>query len=215
MNGIHDLGGKHGFGPVEVEDNEPVFHERWQGRVFGMRLVSGILLPGAIDAGRHAVESIAPEDYLALGYYGRWLRALETQLLDYGYLSRGEIEARMTRQPFESGKVPAPPPSGDPDGRRDRTSEPKFSIGQSVRTLNINVPGHNRLPGYARTHRGTIAIIHPDSWVLPDSRAHGLGDNPEILYSVRFAGRELWGEESEPGCSVAVDLWESYLEAED
>ena len=215
MNGIHDLGGKHGFGPVKVEADEPVFHERWEGRVLGMRIVGGFLFEGSIDAARHAVERIAPEDYLAVGYYGRWLRALETQLLEAGYVSRGEVEARMTGQAFESGPVPTPPTLGDGDGRRPRDREPAFSIGQRVRTRNINVPGHNRLPGYARTHRGTVAMIHPDAWVLPDARAHGLGDNPEVLYAVRFPGQELWGEQSEPGSSVTVDLWESYLESED
>ena len=65
---------------------------------------------------------------------------------------------------------------------------------------------------YVRGRAGTIVSSH-GMFVLPDANAHGLGENPEWLYTVRFAGTELWGEAADPTLTVMVDLWESYLDA--
>jgi nitrile hydratase len=215
VNGIHDMGGMDGFGAVEVEENEPVFHERWEARVFGMQLAALAVGGPNIDAGRHALERIPPAEYLALGYYGRWLRSLETRLVEAGALAPGELEARLAGQPFDAPPAPsrsAPPPM--PGARRQRGAPPGFAVGQRVVTRNLQPRGHTRLPGYARARRGVVAIVHPDAWVLPDTNAHGLGECPEPVYSVRFETRELWGDAAEAGSCVHIDLFESYLEAE-
>jgi nitrile hydratase subunit beta len=87
----------------------------------------------------------------------------------------------------------------------------RFKPGDRVNTRNINPVGHTRLPRYARGKSGEIVRDH-GVFVFPDSNAHFQGENPQHLYSVRFASRELWGEDASPRDSVYVDLWESYLE---
>ncbi len=214
MNGIHDMGGMDGFGAVVVEENEPVFHERWEARVFGMRLLALVSRPANIDAGRHAIERIDPVDYLGLGYYGRWLRALEMQLVELGFLAQDELDARLAGRRVESGPPPPTPSEpGNPSAQREIESAPAFATGQRVRTRNLQPRGHTRLPAYARARRGVVAIVQP-AFVLPDTHAHGVGEQPEYVYSVRFEGRELWGERAEPATCVHLDLFESYLEAE-
>jgi len=210
VNGIHDMGGMDGFGAVEVEPGEPVFHQRWEARVFGMNL----LFTGNIDAGRHTIERIAPADYLSLPYYGRWLRSLETRLALRGALAEGELDARIAGRPFPSSPRPATLPPGNPDARREVERAPAFGVGDRVRARNWQPRGHTRLPAYARGRRGVVAIVHP-AFVLPDTNAHGHGENPEHVYSVRFEGFELWGETAEPGTCVQLDCFESYLERDD
>lgn len=223
MNGIHDMGGLHGFGRVEVEAGEPVFHSRWEGRVFG--IVQG-LPAGNIDAARHGLERLDPVSYLRNGYYGRWLAALERGLLAAGVLADGEIEARM-RGPLPraasvrpsaaspsaaspsaaSGWKPAPRPSF----ARAVASARRFREGAAVRTRNHQPQGHTRLPAYARCRTGEVARVHP-AMVYPDDHAHGRGENPQYLYTVRFSGSELWGPGAEPDTVVYLDLFEPYLE---
>jgi len=210
VNGIHDMGGLHGFGRVEVEPGEPVFHARWEARVFGM---VQSLPAGNIDAFRHGLERLDPVSYLQNGYYGRWLAALERRLIALGVLSPGEIEARV-REPapragraVRSGWKPAPRPSY----ARAVDRAPLFREGSAVRTRNHQPEGHTRLPAYARCRRGEIARAHP-AMVYPDDHAHGRGENPHYLYTVRFAGRELWGSGAEPETTVYLDLFEPYLE---
>lgn len=210
MNGIHDLGGKDGFGRIEVAVDEPVFHARWEARVFGLNLTA----LANIDASRHAMERIDPASYLALPYYGRWLRGLETRLLEQGLLGEGEIEARMQGRDQPASPVPSRPEPGGGESRRDVDTRPAFAVGQKVRTRNHQPHGHTRLPAYARARSGVVAIVHP-AFVLPDTHAHGLGECPEYVYAVLFEGRELWGDAAELGTSVVLDCFESYLEARD
>ncbi len=211
MNGIHDLGGLHGFGTVEVEPAEPVFHHRWQARVFGM--VQS--LPGNIDAGRHSLELLGPVAYLKNGYYGRWLAALERGLAAAGVLGADAIDARMKAR---RRRVPRAARTGraawSPATRnyaRQIAARPAFSAGQWVVTRNHQPAGHTRLPAYARRRRGVVARVHP-AMVFPDDNAHGRGENPQYLYTVRFDGGELWGAGAEPGTFVHIDLFEPYLE---
>jgi nitrile hydratase subunit beta len=213
MNGLHDMGGLHNFGAVDVEANEPVFHQRWEGRVFALTTMLG----RNIDQGRHAIECLDPVTYLRNGYYGRWLAALERSLLELGVIARAELDARtaappVRRAPRARGAKrnwrPRPAPV---DRAVDRPAA--FSVGQRVVTRNHQPPGHTRLPAYARCRRGTIHRVHA-AMVFPDDHAHGRGENPQYVYTVVFAGDELWGPSAEAGTVVFLDLFESYLDAD-
>jgi nitrile hydratase len=211
VDGIHDLGGMHGFGPVRVEADEPVFRAPWEGRVFGMGFVMGALGIANADVFRHAIERLDPVAYLTASYYGRWLSAIERLLVEAGVLGPRELEARL------AGTVaaPHPPPAlartGPPGARRDVDTAARFALGDTVRTRNSHPEGHTRLPRYARGRRGTVVRVHP-AWVFPDTNAHGRGEEPQYVYAVRFEGRELWGEDAEAATAVHVDVFESHLE---
>jgi len=193
MDGIHDLGGRHGFGSDLAERDEEVFHAEWERRVFA--LVSLVL--GArcfnTDEFRHAIERLDPVAYLGDDYFGRWLGGAEL----------------LVR---EAGSRPVPGRIADPSAARPIPGSPRFAVGDAVQTRHRFSPGHTRLPGYARSRRGRVAIVQ-GGFVLPDSNAHGGGECPEYVYAVRFEGRELWGESAEPGTCVHIDLFESYLES--
>ena len=88
---------------------------------------------------------------------------------------------------------------------------PRFAVGDRVITREMHPRGHTRLPRYARGKRGIIHLVH-GIHVFPDTNAHGLGEMPQALYSVRFEARQLWGDTAEPNQWVHLDLWESYLE---
>jgi nitrile hydratase len=216
VNGIHDLGGMHGFGRVEREPDEPVFHARWEARVFGMRILAGRRLGGNIDEGRHWIERLDPVRYLANGYYGRWLASLEDRLRALGVLRPGELEARVAGAARPAAPLPAlppPPASAAHPFVRELERAPAFAAGDRVRTRNHQPAGHTRLPGYARSRRGVVARVHP-ACVFPDAHAHGRGEQPQHVYVVRFAAVELWGEGAEPGSFVHLDCFEPYLEAD-
>ncbi|MEN8183944.1 MAG: nitrile hydratase subunit beta [Myxococcota bacterium] len=216
MNGIHDLGGMHGFGSVEREADEPLFHAPWEGRVFallGLLLARGVT---NVDAFRHGIERLDPATYLTAGYYGRWLASMETLCDEAGVVRRSELRARMQALSEGSRLAPArpldlPPAAAAGDGyRRPLEEAPRFGAGDRVRARNLNPPGHTRLPRYVRSRSGCVSKLH-GGFVFPDSHAHGGGEQPQHLYTVRFETRELWGTEAEPGF-VHLDLFESYLE---
>jgi len=210
VNGIHDVGGMHGFGAVRKEADEPVFHTRWEGRLFALvNLCLGVGI-GNIDRFRHAIERLSPASYLTESYYGRWLAALETLLEEEGVVRRSETDARERGEGPPAAMAPAPSPTSGAARRRVDTP-PRFAVGQPVRARNLNPPGHTRLPRYARGKCGVIVRVHP-AWVFPDTNAQGRGENPQYAYGVRFGAEELWGPEAEPGTAMHLDLFESYLE---
>lgn len=218
MNRFHDLGGQHGFGPIELEADEPVFHERWEGRVFGMSLATSSSEVINLDATRHRAEQLDPVSYFQNGYYGRWLASLELKLKEEGLLAPGELDQRLEgdAEPAANPSDPPPPPQGNPlrglHVIREVDEAPAFAQGQSIITRNHQPPGHTRLPAYARCRNGVITRVHA-AMVFPDTNAHGLGENPQYVYTVEFSGEELWGDSAEPGTFVRLDLWESYLSA--
>jgi len=217
VNGIHDMGGMHGFGPVEVEKGEPVFHARWEARVFGMSLLAALRLGGTLDERRHGLERLDPVTYLRNGYYGRWLARLEEDLQERGVLRPGELAARLEGRTMRSGSppsLPVPAREAKHPFLRPIDRAPAFAVGDRVRTRNHQPPGHTRLASYTRTRRCVVARVYP-ACVFPDTNAHGAGEQPQYVYAVRFEGRELWGESAEPRSCVYFDCFESYLVTEE
>lgn len=217
MNGPHDLGGLHGFGPVAPEPGEPYFHAEWEKRALGVTLSCGAFGAWSIDESRHARENIPPATYLSASYYEIWIRALETLLERHGFVSAAELaEGRMLEKGAEPKRVlkaemvPAVLARGGPCDR-PLDSMPRFAAGARVRTRNLNPPTHTRLPRYARDKVGAVEAVQ-GSFVFPDDSAHGRGENPQWVYTVVFDGAEIWGEGAEPGLTVSIDAWESYLE---
>lgn len=220
MNGAHDMGGVHGFGPVMPEESEPVFHADWEKRIFALNLAASTPGQWNIDMGRFARENRSPADYLSKSYFELWLAGLETMLAERGLVSRDEIEAgRSLREPkkveriLQYSSAEAVLSRGRPT-ERPASMPARFHAGDSVRTKNIHPTTHTRLPRYVRGRIGTIEQLR-GCHVFPDSNALGQGENPQWLYTVRFDARDLWGPEADQTLKVSVDAWEPYLEAAD
>jgi nitrile hydratase len=217
MNGAHDMGGMHGFGPVEPEPDEPVFHAEWERRAFALTLAMGATGEWTIDAARFARENWPARAYLSRTYYEMWLAALERQLAERALVSPAEVDAeqpldepRPLRRTLAADGAAKMLRSGGPS-RRDPPREARFALGDRVRMRNINPPTHTRLPRYVRGHVGEVVMVH-GCHVFPDANAHGGGEDPQWLYTVRFDGRELWGPEADPTTAVSTDAFEPYLE---
>jgi nitrile hydratase beta subunit len=94
MDGIHDLGGMHGMGPINPEPSEPVFHEEWERRMFGVMMATFAGGHFNVDQFRHGIERMDPIEYLRTSYYEHWLHALETLLVERGVIKREDLEAK-------------------------------------------------------------------------------------------------------------------------
>jgi nitrile hydratase subunit beta len=174
MNGVHDMGGMHGMGPIQEEKNEPVFHEHWEGRVFALRRAIGAWGKSNIDVTRHEVELVPPVDYLRMSYYERQFEAFLVLLAKRGFISPAEIEAG---KPAAGSPVAVPAlttqraatliAKGVPTSR-DVAVAPRFQTSQRVRARNINPVGHTRLPRYARGKLGAVDRDH-GVFVFPDT----------------------------------------------
>jgi nitrile hydratase len=227
VNGVHDMGGMHGFGPVVPEANEPVFHHEWERRVFALSLAMGAWRRWNIDMSRFAREQQPPAEYLAASYYEHWLFGLEKLLVEKGFLEGDELarhRARIAAPARPAGRTRFDPAPGAlraagvermlrnrRAARLDDPVPPKFAPGDQVIARNTHPVGHTRLPRYVRGRRG---VVDRDRgvFIFPDTHALGQGTKPQHVYSVRFAARELWGPEASPRDSVYVDLWDDYLE---
>jgi nitrile hydratase len=217
MNGVHDLGGMQGMGPIEPEPNEAVFHSEWEAKAFALNIAAGAWRKWNIDAGRHEIELLTPVDYLRMSYYEKWTARLIELLIKAGLVTREEIlsgkpapGSSKATPPLIAAQVPSVLRTGAA-ASRNVSVPPRFRARERVRARNIHPAGHTRLPRYARGHLGTIDRDH-GVYVFPDSNAHFRGENPQHVYSVRFAARELWGEQASPRDSVYVDLWDDHLE---
>ena len=221
MNGIHDMGGMHGFGPIEREDNEPVFHHDWEGRAFAMRVVTPVPIPGGA---RNNIETMEPLHYLRSSYYEKWLHARVKGLIDSGVLTAEELQARET---LYRDRPDTPMPRREDaervqtvlanlrihrSPRRDVDAQPQFAIGDPVRVRNLHPPGHTRLPRYVRGKRGVVMRFYGFQDVQ-DAQPPGVTAEPQAVYAVRFAASELWGDAAEANSTVCIDMWESYLES--
>lgn len=219
MNGEHDMGGMHGMGPVLYEVDEPVFHEKWESRVFAMFLAAGAWRRWNLDMERFARENVPPVDYLNRTYFETWLHGVEALLVEKGLVTREEIEAARAGEHTE--KVADPPftvdmvgpfMAGGMSARVDVDVAPTFAIGDWVSVINRHPRGHTRAPRYVRGRAGKIARDH-GVFIFPDTHAVDGTQKPQHVYAVRFAATELWGPEGSPRDSVMVDLWDDYLES--
>ena len=218
MNGAQDMGGVMGFGPVVPEPNEPVFHGRWEERVLAMTVAMGPVGGWNIDQVRFARENVRPQDYLNRSYYEIWFAGLTKLLAERGLVTPEELDTGKALQPAKPVNTIVKAEDVAPMLAKGRPTErplnvpARFQIGARVRTVNIHPTGHTRLPRYVRGRTGVVTHLH-GGHVFPDTNAAGTGENPQWLYTVRFAGTELWGAAADPTVTVSVDAWESYLEA--
>jgi nitrile hydratase subunit beta len=217
VNGVHDMGGMQCFGPVEPEANEPVFHGEWEARVLALNRAMGHARAWNVDMSRAAIEVLAPDVYLTRSYYEKWLLRLEALLLERALVDADEMAAGHALRPgkplprkLDAADVAAALTRGS--YAREPSAPARFKVGDRVRTRNINPVTHTRLPRYARGRAGTIECVR-GCHVFPDSVAIGKGENPQWLYTLRFEGRELWGESCDPNLKVSIEAFEPYLEA--
>jgi nitrile hydratase subunit beta len=222
MNGVHDMGGLQGFGPVQLEADEPLFHAAWERRALGLTLAMGASGQWNIDLSRAARESLPPATYLSSSYYEIWIRGIEKLMLQRGLVSETELLRGEPNDPprplarvMKATEVDAALTRGSPTTRVG-SAPARFAVGDRVRALNLHPQGHTRLPRYVRGHVGTVTIVH-GCHVYADRHAatapgQPFDDRPEWLYTVVFDGADLWGPQAEPGTQVSVDAWEPYLE---
>jgi nitrile hydratase subunit beta len=217
MNGVHDMGGMDGFGKVEPEPNEPMFHTEWEGRVLAMVRAMGAAGAFNIDTSRSYREALPPEVYLTSSYYKKWLLGLEDNLIAKGYITADEVAAGHAAEPakpLKHGKFTVDQVERIMvRGQFGRTPPvpAKFKPGDRVRAKNIHPTTHTRLPRYVRGHVGVVELNLGCS-VYPDTAAIEAGENPQWLYTVVFDGAELWGPDADPTVKISVDAFEPYLE---
>ena len=219
MDGIHDLGGMHGFGAVADEPEEQRFHAGWHGRMFALSRVLRWSLPFGGDHVRAAIERMRPDHYLRSSYYEKWLEGNLAVLRGLGVVSEEELAGKAPR-PLPARLIGRPAlPAGEaaafvfkgmpaPSATPDRPA--RFRAGDRVVTREHLGFGHTRLPRYARGRPGSVERV-AGVFVLADANAAGR-PHRETVYSVAFSQRDLWGEEAEAHDSLVLDLWESYLE---
>lgn len=216
MNGAHDMGGMHGFGPVQDEPEDDRFHGDWEKRAFALTLACGGLGQWSIDQARSAREQQPPAQYLANTYYEQWLHGLETLLVDRGLVTAEELRTgkAMTPRPAGIEAIPAERvvralQQGSPY-TRETNQQPRFAIGDRVTVRNDHPVTHTRAPRYVRGRTGTV-VLHHGAHVYADASAAGQRGVAHHLYNVAFDSGALWGADAQPG-DVHLDLWEPYLE---
>ena len=217
MDGIHDMGGMDGFGPIPIENEGSVFHATWEARVWAMNTALGAWGKWNIDAGRYTLEQLDPALYLGSSYYQRWLYRTENILVDHGLVSREEIETPPTNRNTKKLQEPLSLDEVLTRQRNTRSARlnddvaPRYHVGDQVRARNIHPKGHTRIPRYVR---GRLGIIDRDHgvFIFPDTNAVFAGKRPQHLYSVCFTAREIWGTKAVNKDKVYVDMWDDYLE---
>jgi nitrile hydratase len=216
MDGVHDMGGMHGFGKVEPEPNEPVFHAPWEGRTYAINRALGYTGIWTIDETRAGIERLPPEVYLGSSYYRKWELRLEKLLVEKGLADADELAAghalragKVLKRTMKAADVANALSRGS--FSRPAQGPARFKPGDKVRTKNIHPQTHTRLPRYARGKTGVVEAIR-GCHVYPDTVAIGKGEDPQWVYTVLFDGRELWGEASDPSLKVSIEAFEPYLE---
>jgi nitrile hydratase beta subunit len=216
MDGIHDMGGMHGFGKVEPEPDEPVFHAAWEGRTMALNRALGYTGIWTIDQTRYGIERLPPDVYLNSSYYKKWAVRLENLLIEKGLIGADELKAGHALRPGKQLKrrlaaTDVPNTLSRGSYTRPAQGPARFKPGDRVRTRKIHPETHTRLPRYARDRVGVVEAIR-GCHVFPDTAAQGKGDDPQWLYTVLFDGRELWGKDSDPTLKVSIEAFEPYLD---
>jgi nitrile hydratase beta subunit len=217
VNGAQDMGGAMGFGPIVEEPDEPTFHADWERRVYGLTIAMGATRAWNTDMGRHARESLPPAEYLSSSYYQIWLKGLQRLLLQTGLVTKDELDTGRSLAPGKPGTGVLKPENvlrvltASVTNERPAPAPALYAVGDPVITRNMNPLGHTRLPRYARAKRGIVERVH-GAQVFADANASGRGEAPQWLYTVRFTGVELWGDDADPTLVTSIDAWESYLE---
>ena len=216
MDGIHDMGGMHGFGPIAIEEDEPLFHGEWEGRVVGIIRLTPVCIPGGM---RNAIEQMDPAEYLRSSYYEKWLHARIEGCIAAGAITRNEFDAKLAYynehpeadiSPAQDGEKPPAATAGQP-AQAPPAPAPTFAVGDRVRARQVHPQGHTRLPRYIRGKIGEVVQVYRPQGVQ-DAEPLGATAGPQPVYAVKFAGSEVWGESAEPNSCVLMDMWESYLE---
>ncbi|MGE0421555.1 MAG: nitrile hydratase subunit beta [Reyranellaceae bacterium] len=202
MDGIHDMGGRQGFGRVRYALKAQTFHEPWEKRVNALYSLAVKLGIFNMDEYRHAIERMEPRHYLSASYYERSLTSLATLCVEKGILTEEELERRA------QGQFPLAMPSAP--GRGNVETRPTLKPGDTVRVRDDHVPGHVRMPGYIRGKTGVVVGVSP-KYPFPDAHAHGIHAEDEPTYDVRFKAEELWPNDADPA-HVHVGVFQSYLE---
>ena len=219
MNGIHDMGGMHGMGPVQAEIDEPVFHEAWEARVYVLTRAIGAWRKWNIDTGRYYIEQIAPADYLRMSYYEKWFTRLVELLVKTGMVSRDEIETGIPAPgspklspPLHADRVPAMALNRNIEPSHEPSVRPRFKTGSARAGAQSAIRQATRVCRVMRAAKQARSIATTVSTISRTPMLTGCGPKRQHVYSVRFAARELWGEQASPRDFVYIDLWDDYLE---
>jgi nitrile hydratase subunit beta len=216
MNGPQDLGGLQGFGVVIPEPGQPIFHALWEAKAMALVVAMGASGSWNIDRSRFCRESLPPAIYYGSSYYEIWLGGLERLLDESNLVSPGELKtsrsegaAKAIKRTLKAADVEATLLRGSPTNREVPGQGPKFKVGDWIVAQNEHPTHHTRLPRYVRGKAGQVTATH-GFHVFPDTNAQGLGEAPQVLYTVEFNAKTLWGEHT-TASSVCVDCFESYL----
>jgi nitrile hydratase subunit beta len=202
MDGMHDLGGKQGFGAVRHSPLADVFHADWERRanaLYSLAVKCGVF---NMDEYRHAIERMEPRHYLNAGYYERSLTGLASLCVEKGLVTREELERRA------GGGYPLALPSVA--GRPNVSDRERFLPGDAVRVRDDAIPGHVRMPAYIRGKTGVVVRETP-AYPFPDAHAHGVEAEDEPTFDVRFNATDLWPNAVDEAF-VHVGVFQSYLE---
>lgn len=215
MDGIHDMGGMDGFGPIPIEYDEPIFHGEWEGRVYAMNGAIGAWGKWNIDAGRYGIEQMNPALYLQSSYYERWLYRTEVMMVEHGMITQQELDSGTASggersQPLTFEQI-IERQTRSRSARVHEEVDPKFKAGDTVLVRNIHPKTHTRVPRYVRGRTGVIDRDH-GVFIFPDTYALFQGKKPQHIYSVRFDAQELWGPDAPAQDKLYLDLWDDYLD---
>ena len=216
MDGVHDMGGMHGFGKVLYRKDEPTFHHQWERRIFG--LCQGATYPAFanLDQDRHCLELMPPDLYLSFSYFERWLYGLTTTLIAGGLVTLDEVEDGKAAPGSAARSDAAGPETVDPyaheEYRREIDAAPRFRIGDHVRTGNPHPPGHTRLPRYARDKPGADSLAPRRPTSCPTATPTAKARRPCTSTRSAFSARDLWGPEAPAKDKVLLDIWECHLD---
>lgn len=214
MDSTHDLGGKQGFGPIPIDDNEG-FHHDWERRMWGISR-SNVGPPGMIiDWFRHGIENMVPSDYLSFAYFNKWCTNYYMLLIDGGILTEQEAISGHAENSADQAHAMTVADAvianqnANKDFSVDIDTAPRFVVGDTIATKRRTHSGHTRLPAYARNATGTV-VTHHGAHLLADKGAQGEHFG-EHLYTVSFTATELWGPDANPRDTVTLELWDSYI----